>query len=170
MLFIPTTSLAAAKEKKELPPWHEIEQDFEAPAEKVFNILSNCKNYSELFLFLDKSRLLYERREGPNKRVKINVCYFESKFLADALWSKIQFTAVKTDMNTYIILAKALEKNFDVVNLEWKITSLAPNQTRLYGKFRIEPNLPLPDRTVQIYAKRSFKRVFYLFILRKIQL
>lgn len=165
-LFVPTTTLSATKEKKS-SPWHEIEREIDLPAEEIFNELSNCKNYSKLFLFLDKSLSLYKKKGGPNKGVKIHVCYFETKAPTGILWSKFQVSSVKTGMNTYKILGKALQKNFKTVNLEWEITELTSNRTKLRGKFRIDPSLPFPDKMVQRYAKRSFKRVFYLFILRK---
>jgi ribosome-associated toxin RatA of RatAB toxin-antitoxin module len=168
-LFVPTTTSAAAtKEKKNSPPWHEVEREMDVSAEHVFDTLSNCENYSDLFLFLDKSRLLYKKRGGPKRGVKIHICYFETESPMGTFWSKFQVSAVKTGRNTYKILGKALEKNFGAINLKWKITKIAENRAKLHGRFRLKLELPpLPDKMIQRYAKRSFKRVFYLFILRK---
>jgi len=144
------------------PPWHEETSIVDEPLENVLDAVSNCENYSALFPYLHKSKLLYKNLKKRN-----HVCYIESSVLNQKYWAEIQTHSKKIEKNTFHINGVTLKKNIQKLEFEWLLEKLSDNKTKVSCRFRIDLDLPFGEEILQRYAKRSLKRAVLFLTIRK---
>jgi len=113
----------------------------DAPAERVFRVITDYAHYREFLPHFRQSRVLSRRGNSAMVYMQASVIHNTA-----TLWAQMRIRQHRPRGNTQIVVGRMIQGNMDQFAARWEVTPLADGQrTLLTFDILVDPDLPFPS-------------------------